>query len=454
MRYLLTFALLLALSLSLNEDTSAEPEVFMVSIDPANVDNQEDQTVTFEGDCSICNEEELDHFYWRSSVDDVIAEGSDFMDINFQMSSIDFSTGDHQITLQVRDTGGNMSEINDNSTAYLGVTEGHGGGGGSIDVNFDVTPPSLHLGETARFAACTEMQPEPQPCVSDPDPDLSFDWTIQWEGDVNWSYLGYTEAFDYNNFVEGTHNISLIITDNSNEEVSDPGYQEIMVLPPIPIAVIDTDYQITMKEGQTLEINSHCENNNAEVIDCEHLWEIWEYKDGGDLQFRLTGKDIVLNNLTNEDPNKYEVMLRTNDDRGTLSAWVNVIVTVNPPNEIPSAAITISPPELEGYPFGTPSYYQNSDLTFSSSSSNDPDGEIIAYKWWFKNDLVSEDANWITSFSETGIYQVKLNVTDDNGNWSSNVSTNFKIVSNSPPSVDFVISSEGLLSTFTSMVSN
>jgi len=451
MRYLLTFAFLLVLSLSLNEDTSAEPEVFMVSIDPANVDNQEDQIVTFEGDCTICNEEELDHFYWRSSIDDVISEGSDFMDINFQMSSMDFSTGDHQITLQVRDTGGNMSEINDNSTAYLGVTEGHGGGGGSINVNFDVTPPSLHLGETARFAACTEMQPEPQPCVSDPDPDLSFDWTIQWEGEDEWSYLGDTEVFDYNNFEEGTHNVSLIITDNSNEEVSDPGYQEIMVLPPIPIAIIDAAEQITVKEGQTLEISSHCENNNAEVIDCEHSWEIWEYKDGGDLQFRLTGKDIVLNNLTNNDPNEYEVMLRTSDDQGTLSAWVNVIVTVNPPNEIPSAVITISPQSLGGL---TPEYYQNSDLTFSSSSSNDPDGEIVGYKWWFNNDLVSENLNWITSFSETGIYQIKLEVRDDDSVWSTKVSTNFKIVSNSPPSVDLVISSEGLLSTFTSMVSD
>ena len=451
MRYLLTFAFLLALSLSLTEDTSAEPEVFMVSIDPPNVDNQEDQTVTFEADCSICNEEELDHFYWRSSIDDVIAEGSDFFDINFEMSSMDFSTGNHEITLQVPDTDGNMSEINDNSTTNLGVTDGHGGGGGSIDVNFDVAPPTLHLGETARFAACTEMQPEPQPCVSDPDPDLSFDWTIQWEGEDGWSYLGDTEAFDYNDFEEGTHNVSLIITDNSNEEVSDPGYLEIMVLPPIPIAVIDAAEQITVKEGQTLEISSHCENNNAEVIDCEHSWEIWEYKDGGDLQFRLTGKDIVLNNLTNEDPNEYEIMLRTNDDLGTLSAWVNVIVTVNPPNEIPSAAITISPQSLGGL---TPEYYQYTDLTFSSSSSNDPDGEIVAYKWWFNNDLVSEDANWLTSFNETAIYQIKLEVQDDDSVWSTKVSTNFKIVSNSPPSVDFIISSEGLSSTFTSTVSD
>ena len=224
-----------------------------------------------------------------------------------------------------------------------------------------------------------------------------------------------------------------------------------MVLPPIPIAVIDADEQITVKEGQALEVSSHCEDNNAEVIDCEHSWEIWEYKDGGDLLFKLTGKDIVLDNLTNEDPNMYEVMLRTSDDQGTLSAWVNVIVTVNPPNEIPSAAITISPQSLGGL---TPEYYQYADLTFSSSSSNDPDGVLVAYKWWFNNDLVSEDANWIASFNETDIYQIKLEVQDDDSVWSSKVSTNFKIVSNSPPSVDFVIFSEGLSSTFTSTVSD
>ena len=214
-----------------------------------------------------------------------------------------------------------------------------------------------------------------------------------------------------------------------------------MVLPPIPIAVIDADEQITVKEGQALEVSSHCEDNNAEVIDCEHSWEIWEYKDGGDLLFKLTGKNIVLDNLTNAEPNMYEVMLRTSDDQGTLSAWVNVIVTVNPPNEIPSATITISPQSLGGL---TPEYYQYADLTFSSSSSNDPDGVVVAYKWWFNNDLVSEDANWIASFNETGIYQIKLEVQDDDSVWSSKVSTNFKIVSNSPPSVDFVIFSEGL----------
>ena len=451
MRYILTFAFLFAFSIALIGGVSAEPEVLMVSVDPGNVDNQVDEAVNFEGDCTVCNADELQHFVWRSSVDNVLKEGDNFADINFMKSSTEFSEGNHEITLQVQDNNGNWSEINDNSTAYLGVTEGYGGGGGSIEVNFDVTPPSLHIGETARFAACSEMEPEPQPCVSEPDPDLSFDWTIQWEGDEEWAYLGSTESFNYNSFEEGTHNVRLIITNNDDGEVSDPGYQEIIVLPPIPVAVIDMDEPITVKEGQPLEISSHCENNNAEVIDCEHSWEIWEYKDGGDLQFRLTGKDIVLNNLTNEDPNEYEIMLRTNDDLGTLSAWVNVIVTVNPPNEIPSAAITISPQSLGGL---TPEYYQYTDLTFSSSSSNDPDGEIVAYKWWFNNDLVSEDANWLTSFNETAIYQIKLEVQDDDSVWSTKVSTNFKIVSNSPPSVDFIISSEGLSSTFTSTVSD
>ena len=474
MRYILTFAFLLAFSIALIGGVSAEPEVLMVSVDPGNVDNQVDEAVNFEGDCTVCNADELQHFVWRSSVDNVLKEGDNFADINFMKSSTEFSEGNHEITLQVQDNNGNWSEINDNSTAYLGVTEGHGGGGGSIEVNFDVTPPSLHIGETARFAACSEMEPEPQPCVSEPDPDLSFDWTIQWEGDEEWAYLGSTESFNHNSFEEGTHNVRLIITNNDDGEVSDPGYQEIIVLPPIPVAVIDMDEPITVKEGQPLEISSHCENNNAEEIDCEHSWEIWEYKDSGDFLFSLSSRNITLNcdyesgdgskcpsseesiswktdRLTNEDPSEYELMLRTTDGQGTLSAWVSVIVTVNPPNELPSAGITISPQSLGGL---TPEYYQYTNLTFSSSSSNDPDGWIVSQKWWFNNEIVSEEVNWVSSFSETTIYQIKLEVQDNDGVWSTNVSTNFKIVENTPPSVDFVVFSEGLLYTFNSTVSD
>jgi PKD repeat protein len=276
------------------------------------------------------------------------------------------------------------------------------------------------------------MQPEPQPCVGDINPDLSFNWEIQWEGETNWSYIGNQEAFDYVNFEEGNHIVRLNITDNSDgSEASDTA--EITILPPIPSVAISGPGEITIKEGEALDLTASCHDNNQEEIECTYDWEIWENKDNGDLLFTYDTQDISLSDLTNE-INKYDVMVRGADDTGTYSQWAHVFVTVNLPNEGPSAAITIHPDSLGGL---TPEYYQFAELTFSSANSNDPDGELVSFNWWFNNEIVSNSANWISSFNDTGIYQVKLEVQDDNGVWSSKVSTNFKIIENTAPTVAF-----------------
>ena len=415
-----------------------EPEVLMVSITPSDVDNQQEEEITFEGDCNVCNEEQLTYFYWNSSISGVLHEGSNAMDLNFIEVSSNFPTGEHNVTLQVQDNTSAWSEITDESTAVLNVAGRDDPGSGDITVNFAITPPSLHLGETARFEACTEMQPDPQPCHSDINADLDFNWEIQWEGETNWSYLGNQEAFDYVNFEEGNHIVRLTITDNSDEsEASDT--QEIVILPPIPSVSVSGSDQVTIKEGQTLDLSATCYDNKEEEIECTYVWEIWEDKTNGDLLYTFDTQDISLTDLTNE-INKYDVMVQGTDTSGTNSQWVHVFVTVNPTNENPSAAITIYPDSLGGL---TPEYYQYSNLTFSSANSNDPDGNLVGFNWWFNDVIVSTSSTWISSFGDTGIYQVKLEVQDDNGVWSSKVSTNFKIIENTAPTVDFIFEQIG-----------
>jgi hypothetical protein len=97
----------------------------------------------------------------------------------------------------------------------------------------------------------------------------------------------------------------------------------------------------------------------------------------------------------------------------------------------------------------TPEYYQYSSLTFSSSS-NDPDGEIVSFKWYFNNLVISEESQFSQVFNETGIYQIKLEVQDDNGAWSSKKSSNFKMIPNTAPTVDFDYSVDGSMYTFNS----
>jgi len=440
MRYLLFLALALAISALVSTDAAAEPEVYMVELTPDTVDNQQEEDVSFNADCSVCNGEGLTYFYWNSSLDGVLASGSE--DHNVMLPSTELSTGEHTVTFQVKDNNSEWSVVGDSSQTTLTVS-GRDGGGDGISVNFEIAPPTLHLGDTATFRSCSVMQPEPQPCVDDPDANLDFYWEVLWNDEGDWSYIGNQESFDTTNLQEGTHTVKLTITyqgDTANAT------QQLIVLPPIPIAVIDYVDGGSIKEGETLTINARCLDNNQDEISCEYFWEIWDNDGNPDLLFELTGSSISVTNLTNE-MDSYEFLLKTKDsESGIFSLYTNIIVNVLPPNVAPSASIGISPESLGGL---TPEYYQYSRLTFTSLSS-DTDGDIISFKWYFNNAVISEESQFSQVFNETGIYQIKLEVQDDNGAWSSKKSSNFKMIPNTAPTVDFDYSVDGSMYTFNS----
>jgi len=446
MRYFLILALAFAISVFVStDDATAEPEVYMVDINPDSIDNQQDEEVSFNADCSVCNGEGLTYFYWNSTIEGILASGSE--DPNVMLSSSDFSTGDHTVTFQVRDNNSEWSVVGDTSSALLTVSGRDDDGGDEITVHFEFAPPTIHIGDEAIFRSCSEMQPEPQLCVEDPDAVLDFFWEVLWNNEGDWSYIGNTESFVSSNLQEGTHTIRLTITHGNNTANST---QEMIVLPPIPQVVIDFINGDSIKEGETLEISAQCLDNNGDEIECEYYWEVLDNDGNPDLLFKLTGSPISVSNLTNSE-GSYKFVLRSkNNESGIYSSYYQVIVNVLPPNVVPSASISISPDSLGGM---TPQYYQHSVLTFSSSSY-DPDGSIVSFKWYFNNELISEDAQFSKSFNETGIYQIKLEVQDDNEVWSSKTSTNFKIITNTAPSVDFDYSVDGSMYYFNSSVSD
>ena len=446
MRYFLILAFALVVSALVSNEAVAEPEVYMVEITPNTVDNQQDEDVSFSSDCSVCNGEGMTYFYWNSSIDGVLASGSE--NHNIMISSSTFSVGEHTVTFQVRDNNSEWSSDSSSSRANLTVSGRDGGGGDSdIDVNFGIEPPTLHIGETATFRACTEMYPEPQPCVNDPDADLDFYWEVLWNDEGSWSYIGNSEIFTFNDLQEGTHTVKLSITydgDTVNET------QQMIVLPPIPQVVIDFTSGDSIKEGDILEITAQCLDNNQDEIECDYYWDIYDNDGNPDLLFRLSGSPITLTNLTNSQ-GSYEIVFRSQDsESGIYSSYYQAIVNVLPPNQSPTASIVISPDSLGGL---TPQYYQFSSLIFTSSSS-DPDGNLVAFKWYFNNEVISEQNQFTRAFNETGIYQMKLEVQDDDGIWSSQTATNFKIIDNTAPSVDFIYSHEDSVYTFNSSVSD
>ena len=89
MRYFLILAFALVVSALVSNEAVAEPEVYMVEITPNTVDNQQDEDVSFSSDCSVCNGEGMTYFYWNSSIDGVLASGSE--NHNIMISSSTFS---------------------------------------------------------------------------------------------------------------------------------------------------------------------------------------------------------------------------------------------------------------------------------------------------------------------------------------------------------------------------
>ena len=133
MRYLIftIFALILFVGFAVN--TVAEPEVYSVSVQPEQINNEEEEDVFFEAECSVCEGEGMSYFFWNSSIDGVLDEGSE--DYLISLVSTSFSNGEHTITFTVQDDQGEWSIDSDMSQTTLSVSGR--GGDSSLQANFE-----------------------------------------------------------------------------------------------------------------------------------------------------------------------------------------------------------------------------------------------------------------------------------------------------------------------------
>ncbi len=74
---------------------------------------------------------------------------------------------------------------------------------------------------------------------------------------------------------------------------------------------------------------------------------------------------------------------------------------------------------------------ENVDVSFSSSGSNDSDGNIISYLWDFGDGSTSSQANPTHTYSTANVYNVSLTVTD-NDNATNSTQTTATIVADNP----------------------
>ena len=396
---------------------AAAPEATILQIDPQEVNRDSGTPINFDGQFSDGDDDQLEFVYWNSSIDDVIHSGSEFSDLSFQRQSGEFSQGNHTITLVVK-AGGEWSANGANATSWLNVT---GPPPRNPDASVSINPPTAHQGEEVSFVGSGTYY----------DPATSI---VVYEWYLDDEYYGGEMTFSDSGISVGNHTMELIVEDNEGLR-SEPAQEPFQILPPIPLAHLDSIDPSPAKVGEIITFSGHCTGASGDVEECdEYRWDIRSDTDGSTL-FSLYGAIVTVDNLTEGD---YEVWLRIIDGNGTVSSWVSDSLSVGPPNKTPVATITISPDPLPSSAF-VPEYYQFVEITFSSGSSSDSDGNLVGWRWWFDGALVSTSPDWVTTFDSLRDGTVKLQVMDDDGVWSGNNSRQFRIVANTAPTAAILL---------------
>lgn len=122
---------------------------------------------------------------------------------------------------------------------------------------------------------------------------------------------------------------------------------------------------------------------------------LWDFGDGSEV---ASGAKVT---HTYGRPGTYLVTLVVTGPSGVGRATC----TIHADNTPPSASFTFWPPD----PF------RNEAVSFDASSSFDPDGEIVEYRWDFGDGSTAEGVTTTHAYGQDGEYLVTLTVVDDSG---------------------------------------
>ena len=169
-----------------------------------------------------------------------------------------------------------------------------------------------------------------------------------------------------------------------------------------PVADADGPYS-TVEGGQTLLDGSGSSDLDGVIVSYE--WDL----DGDGQYDDATGATATYNAGPS---GVFSVGLQVTDDRGGTGA--------------DTAQITVGNvgPTAEGG--GPCSGSEGSNIVLSAAGSTDPGNDIVAYDWDLDNDAAYDDASGVTAVfnsSVDGVYTVGLQVTDDDGESSTDTAT-------------------------------
>ncbi|MDD4974971.1 MAG: PKD domain-containing protein [Bacteriovorax sp.] len=184
----------------------------------------------------------------------------------------------------------------------------------------------------------------------------------------------------------GSHQVTLTETDN------DGG-----------VSSITNSFDI--KSNQSPVANAHCSNTASQTVTCQSF----SYDPDGTIASTRwileDGTVIWGNNFTNifEAVTSTKIKLEVTDDLGTISSTEQTVFIFV--NQLPTFNLIAS----------TTKGILPLNVNFQALNVSDNDGTIASYKWMFPDGTTFDKPNALYTFTTAGSYNVKLQVTDNNG---------------------------------------
>ncbi len=249
---------------------------------------------------------------------------------------------------------------------------------------FTFSPANPFPGQTVTFDASSSY---------DPDGAITaYRWDFDNDGVVDATGQVVTHSFSS----PGVYTVRLTVVDDRGVTDDEVKTVNVVVLNQPPVAQF-TFSPTSPAPGEWVRFDASSSYDPDGTI-TSYQWDF-----DGDGVMDATGQTAFYSFAA---PGVYHVRLVVTDNQGASDDEVKTVV-VAAPNQPPVAQFTISPsPAVVGAP-----------VTFNASSSYDPDGFIVEYRWDLNGDGTVDATGQVVSYTyfAPGTYQVTLYVTDNAG---------------------------------------
>ena len=337
------------------------------------------ETVILDGSGSTTTGADIDRYDWSFN-DGVTATGP-------RISRSFDAPGDYLATLSIKDTSGHPCDS------------------GNVTARFRANgAPVAVAGADRRTEVGTTLQFDGSDSYDRDGEIVSHDWSL---GD---GFTGSGPAVNHAFSAPGTYDVTLSVTDDAGVSNSTSTDSLTVFVNDPPVASAGPDRSVSVAEVITFD-GSASSDSDGRLIAHE-----WDFGDG-------TGATGERTEYAYGTPGVYTVRLTVTDDSDTASRSTSDSLQVRV-NAAPVADA------------GADQVVTASEVRFDASGSSDADDRIASYHWDFGDGTTGEGPTPVHVYERTGLYEVRLTVTDASGTRLNSASDTMMVRVNTPPIAD------------------